>query len=340
MKKLTVLCLASLWGVSTLLFLACDGGSEKSGNGDTDVDSDTDSDSDSDSDGDSDADCRVFPAANPWNTDISDYPVHPRSASYIASIGADTTLHPDFGTMWDGAPNGIPYVKVGSTTPMVDVNFQYSSESDKGPYPIPDDPPIEGGPDGNGDRHILMIDFESCLLYELYRAWPPGSGDNPSADTWYAGSGAIFDLSSNELRPDYWTSADAAGLPIFPGLVRYEEAVLAGEILHALRFTVSRSQRGFIHPATHFASDDNDPDLPPMGLRFRLKADYDTSGFSPEIRVILRSLKTYGMFVADNGSNWYLSGAPNPNWNDDHLRELKQLRGSDFEAVDTGDIIH
>ena len=283
--------------------------------------------------------CTVFPADNPWNQDITDLPVHENSAAFIASIGAGDNLHPDFGTMWAGAPNGIPYVEVSAATVLVDVAFLYDEESDPGPYPIPPDPPIEGGPDGTGDRHILMIDRGRCMLWELFDAWPPGEGDNPHTDRWYAGSGAIFDLTSNDLRPDYWTSADAAGLPVFPGLVRYEEAVEEGVIDHALRFTVSSSQRAFIHPATHYASSSTDPDLPPMGLRLRLRADYDITGFSPEVQVILQALKTYGMFVADNGSDWFISGAPDPRWSDDNLAELHSVTGAEFEVVYTGDPI-
>ena len=283
--------------------------------------------------------CTVFPADNPWNQDITDLPVHENSAAFIASIGAGDNLHPDFGTMWAGAPNGIPYVEVSAATVLVDVAFLYDEESDAGPYPIPPDPPIEGGPDGTGDRHILMIDRGRCMLWELFDAWPPGEGDNPHTDRWYAGSGAIFDLTSNDLRPDYWTSADAAGLPVFPGLVRYEEAVEEGVIDHALRFTVSSSQRAFIHPATHYASSSTDPDLPPMGLRLRLRADYDITGFSPEVQVILQALKTYGMFVADNGSDWFISGAPDPRWSDDNLAELHSVTGAEFEVVYTGDPI-
>ena len=281
--------------------------------------------------------CAIFPADNPWNTDISGYPVHENSSAFIQSIGASTGLHMDFGTVWNGVPNGIPYVLVNSDTPRSTVTFDYADESDAGPYPIPANAPIEGGPDGDGDRHVLMIDQSECILYELYNAWPPGTNGNPGS--WSAGSGAIFDLRSNVLRPDSWTSADAAGLPVFPGLVRYEEAVTEGVIDHALRFTVSTSQRAYIHPATHYASNNSSPDTPPMGLRFRLKAGYDISGFSPEIQVIAQAMKTYGLIVADNGSNWYISGAPNDNWNDDHLHELDVIRGSDFEAVFTGDPI-
>ncbi|MBU1241536.1 hypothetical protein KKF84_17150 [Myxococcota bacterium] len=280
--------------------------------------------------------CTIFPGDNPWNEDISSLGVHPNSDNYIASIGLDGHMHADFGTTWEGVPNGIPFVVVNSTTPLRDVAFMYDDESDAGPYPIPDGAPIEGGPQGDGDRHVLMLDNDACMLYELYYAWPPGDGENPSDEIWYAGSGAIFDLSTNTLRPNGWTSADAAGLPIFPGLVRYEE-VAAGAIHHALRFTVSSSQRAYMHPATHYASSNTDPDLPPMGLRLRLKADFDISGFSTTVQVILTALKTYGMFVADNGSNWYLSGSPNENWDDDALHELHNVPGSAFEVVDTGE---
>lgn len=275
---------------------------------------------------------QLFPADNPWNQDISALPVHPNSDAFIASIGAGTGLHPDFGTVWDGAPNGIPYVVVPGNTPKVPVNFEYADESDPGPYPIPEDPPIEGGPDSDGDRHILIVDRDNLKLYELYNAWPRNGH-------WDAGSGAIFDLTSNALRPDFWTSADAAGLPILPGLVRYDEAVEKGQIRHALRFTAARTRRAFIHPATHFASSSNDPNLPPMGLRVRLKAGFDISGFPAEVQVILRALKSYGMFLADNGSNWFISGAPDPRWDDEALSALRQVEGSNFEAVYTGEAI-
>jgi hypothetical protein len=275
----------------------------------------------------------VFPLDNPWNQDISKLPVHPNSAAYMATIGLTTGLHPDFGTVWEGAPIGIPYNIVDANTPRVAVEFEYWEESDPGPYPIPLNVLIEGGPDSQGDRHILLIDPAANRLWELFYAWPKGDG------TWTAGSGAIFDLTSNKLRPLGWTSADAAGLPIFPGLVRYDEVVERGEIRHALRFTVSRTQRGYILPATHFASSSTDPNRPPMGLRVRLKADYDIGSFSPHVQVILRALKTYGMFVADNGSNWYITGCPDPRWDDDELRALGQVKGSAFEAVYTGEII-
>lgn len=280
--------------------------------------------------------CAVFPADNPWNTDISGYPVHPMSESFVARIGAGKPLHPDFGTVWNGAPNGIPYTLVPSDQPKVAIDFSngYEDESDPGPYPVPPDAPIEGGADGQGDRHVIAVDMSAegaCMLYELFGAHPQPDG------SWQATSGAVFDLSSNELRPIGWTSADAAGLPIFPGLVRRDE-VEAGEIPHALRFTVQETQRAFVLPATHWASAQTDADLPPMGLRFRLKASVDISGFSPANQVILTALKTYGMIVADNGGDWFLSGAPSPSWNDDDLNQLKQLTGADFEAVDTGPI--
>lgn len=275
--------------------------------------------------------CSVFPTDNPWNTDITELPVHPRSDAYIAAIGTDGMLHPDFGTEYEGEPIGIPYVVVPGDQPKVLARFDYADESDPGPYPIPPDAPIEGGPDSDGDRHVIVLDEDNCVLYELFDAHPQPDG------SWDAGSGAVFDLASNQLRPDYWTSADAAGLPIFPGLVRYDEVVEAGRIDHALRFTVPETQRAFIHPATHFASDSTDPNLPPMGLRLRLEAVYDCSGFSAEVQVICGALKRYGMFVADNGSDWFVTGTHDPQWNDDNLADLKQIPGAAFEVVDTGE---
>ncbi len=298
---------------------------------DADADTDTDADADTDTGEPTPADCPLFPADNPWNTDVSGYPVHPDSDVFIDSIGRGTGLHPDFGTVWQGAPIGIPYVIVPASQPKVPVTFRYGDESDPGPYPLPPDAPIEGGPDGDGDRHVLAWDQEGCVLYELFDAHPQGGGAS-----WRAGSGAIFDLRSNALRPDGWTSADAAGLPILPGLARYDEIVTEGVLDHALRFTVSRSQRAYVHPATHFASSSDDPALPPMGLRVRLKASVDCSGLSSEVQVICAGLKTYGMLVADNGSDWYVSGAPDPRWDDDALRDLGALTGDDFEVVDTG----
>lgn len=279
---------------------------------------------------------RPFPADNPWNTPIDKLPVHANSSAYVASIGPDRGLHPDFGANWNGGPFGIPYIVSDGTAPGVPVSFEYADESDPGPYPIPDNTPIEGGEHATGDRHMLVINPKAHRLYELYAVQPKREGTKIKSIA--AGSGAIFDLTSNKLRPAGWTSADAAGLPIFPGLVRFDE-VSRGEIKHALRFTVRRSQRAYIAPATHFASPDRSPNLPPMGLRFRLKASFDESGFPPEAQVVLRALKKYGMFLADNGSDWFISGAPDSRWNDAAINTLKRVKGREFEAVQTGPIV-
>ena len=317
---------------------ADDGDADGDTSGDAEASASSSAESTGDGDGDGDgpsfAGCPVFPADNPWNTPVDGLELHPNSANFIASIGSDTNLHPDFGTEWAGAPIGIPFVLVDADQPGVPVSFDYADESDPGPYPVPPDAPIEGGPDAGGDRHVLVLETESCTLYELFDAHPQNGGES-----WTAGSGAIFDLSSNALRPAGWTSADAAGLPIFPGLVTYEEVVEEGVIDHALRFTVSSSQRGYIPPATHFASSNTDADLAPMGLRVRMRADYDCSGFSDEVQVICTAMKRYGMFVADNGSNWYVSGAPDPRWSDDALGDLKSIPGRAFEVVYTGEIV-
>ena len=273
-----------------------------------------------------------FPADNPWNTEISGDAVDPNSAAYIAACGL-RNLHPDFGTVWNGAPNGIPYVVVSGRQARVPVSFEYADESDPGPYPIPADAPIEGGSGSSGDRHVLVIDADAWVLYELFAAYPEEGGKR-----WRAGSGAVFDLKTNALRPAGWTSADAAGLPIFPGLVRYDEAVERGEIRHALRFTCPRTRRAYVHPARHFASTSTDPDLPPMGTRVRLRADFDVSGFPPAARVVLTALKKYGMFLADNGSGWFISGAPDPRWNDAELATLRTVPSSAFEVVRTGPV--
>jgi hypothetical protein len=276
---------------------------------------------------------RLFPADNAWNRDVSGEPVDPNSANLIASMGLGTSLHPDFGTVWNGAPNGIPYVVVSGAQAKVPITFTaYGDESDPGPYPVPSDAPIEGGPSGSGDRHVIVIDRDNWKLYELYRAFPNGAG-------WSAESGAVFDLNSNVLRPAGWTSADAAGLPIFPGLVRFDEVFGRREIAHALRFTASRTRRAYVPPARHFASSNTDPNLPPMGMRVRLKASFDIAGYSPAMQVILRALKKYGMILADNGSDWYVSGAPDPRWNDSELNTLKGLKGSDFEVVKMGTVV-
>ena len=275
---------------------------------------------------------RPFPDDNPWNQDISGLPVDHNSAGLIASIGNSTGLHPDFGTYWEGAPIGIPYVVVSADQPKIPVSFYYDDESDAGPYPVPADSPIEGGSNSSGDRHILIIDKDNWKLYEMYDSHKDGDG-------WSCGSGAVFDLNSNDLRPAGWTSADAAGLPIFPGLVRYDEVIEQGEIRHALRFTVQHSRRAYVSPARHFASNNSSSSLPPMGMRVRLKSSFDISGFPEHVQVILRALKKYGMFVADNGSNWYISGAPDDRWNDDELSELSRVKGSDFEVVQMGTLV-
>ena len=274
----------------------------------------------------------IFPADNPWNQDISRLPVHKNSAAFVASIGMDRPLHPDYGTTWQGVPSGIPYVVIGPTQKKVPVRFEYPDESDPGPYPIPLDAPIEGGEKSEGDRHILVIDAANKKLYETFSTYREGEG-------FRAGSGAVFDLTSNKLRPAGWTSADAAGLPIFPGLVRFDEVMEQGEIRHALRFTCRKTQRGYIAPATHWASSSKDPNLPPMGLRMRLRADYPEKGFPKEAVVVIRALKTYGMLLADNGGDWFVSGVPHPKWDDDAIGTLKRIKGKDFEAVDTGRIV-
>jgi uncharacterized protein DUF11 len=263
--------------------------------------------------------CPILLANNVWNTPIDSLPVDARSAAYVSSIGANAAFHPDFGA--DPA-YGIPYVVVPASQSGVNVTFDEPGESDGGPYPIPPNPPIEGG----SDHHILIVQQGTCKLYELFAAEQQGG-------SWHAYSGAIFDLHSNALRPDTWTSADAAGLPILPGLARRDE-VLAGEINHALRFTAQSTRGTYIWPARHQASDITDMNVPPMGQRFRLKSSFDISGYSAYAQVILKALKKYGMILADNGSNWYVSGANDTGWDDDALNTLKQLRGSDFEAVD------
>ena len=272
--------------------------------------------------------CTVFPKSNPWNRRVDRLPVAANSAEIIGSIGTERGLHPDFGSgLWEGAPIGIPITVVGRRTPKSRVSFEYADESDRGPYPIPRGVPIEGGYRSDGDRHALIVDRDSCKLYELFALYPKGRG-------WRAGSGAIWNLRSNRLRPAGWTSADAAGLPILPGLARYDE-VRRGVIDHALRFTVRRTRRAYVYPARHFASSTDDPSLPPMGLRVRLKASFDVSGYPRQARVVLTALKRYGMLVSDNGSDWYITGSPNPGWRNDDLRTLGRVKGSEFEVVDT-----
>jgi hypothetical protein len=270
--------------------------------------------------------CPVFPPDNPWNRDISNDPVDPDSVRYIAYInsGGDTYLHADFGSNLE---YGIPYNVVPGTQPKVPIDFvEYGNESDPGPYPIPKDAQVEFG----SDAHLLVIDKDNCMLYELYHARYVGPG-------WEAGSGALFNLRTNDLRPETWTSTDEAGLPVFPGLVRYDE-VMAGAINHALRFTVWQTQRAYISPARHYGSS-NDQYAPPMGLRLRLKASYDISRNTGQAKVVLAALKKYGMMVADTGTSWFISGATDARWDDDDLDQLKRVPGSAFEVVKTGPII-
>ncbi len=264
--------------------------------------------------------CPLFPSTNVWNRRVDGLSVAANSATLVATIGAGAHLHPDFGSY---AGYGIPYNIVGSSAPKVSVTFDYADESDAGPYPIPVHPKIEAG----SDRHLLIWDTADCRLYELYAATKTTTG-------WHAGSGAIWDLHSNALRPDGWTSADAAGLPILPGLVRYDE-VAAGAIRHAIRFTAPQTRSAHSYPARHDAGAGSSAALPPMGTRLRLKAGFDMSGFSPRMRVILTAMQRYGIILADNGSPWFFSGASDPRWNDDELNQLKALTGSDFEVVNT-----
>jgi len=271
--------------------------------------------------------CPIFPANNPWNQRVDKLPVAANSAQLIASIGLDTALHPDFGSgLYDGTSIGIPFDVVSKSTPRSRVSFDYSDESDHVAYPIPKNVHIEGG----SDHHAILVDRSSCRLYELFALERTSTG-------WHAGSGATWDLRSNHLRPAGWTSADAAGLPIFPGLARYDE-VARGVIDHALRFTAERTRSAYVYPARHDASSSDDPSLPPMGLRVRLKADVDISGFPRQARIVLQALKTYGMILADNGSSWYITGAPSPGWSNDALHTLERITGSDFEVVDTSSL--
>jgi hypothetical protein len=274
------------------------------------------------------AGCPVFPADNFWNRTIDRLPVAARSAAVVRSIGLTEHVHADFGSgLWEGGPIGIPITIVGRGTPRSQVDFEYADESDRGPYPIPASVRIEGGPAADGDRHAILVDRDRCRLYELFAL-------RRVEGRWTAGSGAIWDLGTNRLRPAGWTSADAAGLPILPGLARFEE-VARGRIDHALRFTVDRTRRAYVWPARHFASDLTDPGLPEMGLRLRLKRGYPIAGFPRQARIVLRALKKYGMVVSDNGTSWYITGAPHPRWSNDDLHTLHRVPGSAFEVVDT-----
>lgn len=271
----------------------------------------------------------LLPPDDEWNRDVSRDPVDPKSDAIIASIGVDKPLHEDFGLIWQGAPAGIPYYVVDGKQPRVPVKFEYADESDPGPYPIPPEAHIEGGPQAKGDRHVLVLDRDAMKLYELFSSYPVDGGKS-----WRAGSGAIFDLKNPKPRPAGWTSADAAGLPILPGLARYDEICGSGKLLHALRFTVRKSRRAYVYPASHFASRHTDENLPPMGMRVRLKASFDTSKFTGPARVILEGLKKYGLILADNGGDWYISGAPDDRWQHDDLLPIRKVKGRDLEVVE------
>jgi hypothetical protein len=283
---------------------------------------------------------RLFPDDNPWNADVSASGVDPNSAAIIAKMGAGTTLHPDFGAPYAGAPNGIPYIVVGPGQAPEPITFTaYGDESDPGPYPVPATAPIEGGSSASGDRHVLVLQCSGSTpnylgeLFELYNAFPKSGG------AWSADCGAKFNPNSDALRPAGWTSADAAGLPVLAGLVRYDEVIEQGSIRHALRFTVSQTRKAYVAPARHYASSSTDATLPPMGMRMRLKASYDVSSFPASVRVILTALKKYGMFLADNGSSGYVSGAPDDRWNDSDLRAIGRVTFADFDVVPMGTIV-
>jgi hypothetical protein len=276
--------------------------------------------------------CPILPEDSIWNVPVDTLPVDTASDTYVNSIGRSAHAHADFGSgIYEGGPIGIPFISVPENQAGVNVTFDYDDESDHGLYPIPSNAPIEGGSQSDGDRHVLILEQGSCILYELFAAYPQGN------DSWSAGSGAIFDLRSHALRPAGWTSADAAGLPILPGLVRYDE-VAAGEITHAIRFTVPRTRNTYVWPARHQASSSSNAAFPPMGQRFRLKASVDISGYPADVQVILRAMKKYGIILADNGSSWFFSGAPDDRWNNDTLHEMSRLTGNDFEAVDVSSL--
>jgi hypothetical protein len=274
--------------------------------------------------------CPIFPRSSQWNQRADKLPLLSNSTAMVAAVGASRSSHADFGSgLYNGGPIGIPYTTVPKGQKRVHVSFDYADESDKGPYPVPPNAPIEGGRGSDGDRHVLVVDRARCRLYELFAAFPQGGGSS-----WKAGSGAIWNLRSNRLRHAGWTSADAAGLPILPGLARYDE-VKRGKIDHALRITVPRTRKKYIYPARHLASSDTDPNLPAMGQRVRLKKSVNVKRFPRQARVVLRALQRYGALVADNGSAWYVSGAPNKHWSNDDLHSFGQIKGSDFEFVDT-----
>jgi len=273
----------------------------------------------------------LVPPDDEWNRDVSKDEVDPLSDAIIASIGADTGLHEDFGLVWKGAPGGIPYYVVSGDQPRVPVTFAYADESDPGPYPIPPDAHIEGGPQSEGDRHVLVLDKDNWRLFEIFSAYPIDGGKQ-----WKASSGAVFDLKNPKPRPVGWTSADAAGLPILPGLARYDEICGKKKLTHALRFTVKKSRRAYVSPATHFASPHQNENLPPMGMRVRLKASFDTSPYTGAAKVIIEGLKQHGMILADNGGDWFISGAPDERWNHEELLPIRKVKVKDFEVVKMG----
>jgi hypothetical protein len=281
--------------------------------------------------------CSILPPDNVWSRRVDTLPLDARSDQYVSTIGQNATLHADFGSgVWppgSNSPIGIPFIEVYPDQPLVDIIYtDYGSESDPGPFPIPPGAPIEGGPDADGDRHVTVLDRGACKLYELFYSFPQAGG------AWSASSGASYDLTSNALRPDGWTSADAAGLPIFPGLITYDE-VASGVIHHAIRFTAPQTRNAHVWPARHHASSLTGTNYPPMGQRFRLKAGFDISAYSPDVRVMLQAFKDYGLILADNGSSWYISGAPDDRWNNDMLHEWDDIPGSAFEAVDVSSLM-
>lgn len=276
----------------------------------------------------------MLPVNSYWHADVRGLPVLANSDALVSTIGATKPVHPDFGAgLWDGGPIGIPFTVVDGDQPRVPISFDYDDESDPGPYPIPPDAPIEGGPDADGDRHVLVVDRDACVLYEVFYAWPNGGGTS-----WDAGSGAVWDLRSNALRPAGWTSADAAGLPILPGLLHYDE-VASGTVGHAIRMTAPVTRRQYLWPATHQAGSTNSANAPAMGQWFRLGDHVDPADFPAEVRPIVVALQTHGAIIADNGSSWYVSGAPDPRWDNDALRSLRSITGDDFEAVDASGLM-
>ena len=278
--------------------------------------------------------CPSMPSNSYWHARVTGLPVLANSDALVATIGATRGMHADFGAgLWDGGPIGIPFTTVPGSQPRVPISFAYDDESDPGPYPIPPDAPIEGGADADGDRHVLVVDRDACVLYETYDSWPQGGGSS-----WTAGSGAVWNLRSNALRPAGWTSADAAGLPILPGLVNYDE-VASGRVEHAIRITAPVTHRQYVWPATHQAGSTTNANAPAMGQWFRLSSSIDPADFHEQVRPIVVALQTHGAIIADNGSAWYMSGVPDERWDNDALRSLRNITGADFEAVDASGLM-